>query len=65
MMQTVKVTVLIFVGSVVLNACGLRGPLYLPDEGPDAKPVSETEATTEAEEEVNGIDGKEQKPDSG
>ncbi len=33
-MQTVKTLSLIFLCAALLGACGLRGPLYLPDEDP-------------------------------
>lgn len=31
-MQTVKTSLLLLVCSACLGACGLKGPLYLPDE---------------------------------
>jgi predicted small lipoprotein YifL len=40
-MQTLKTTLLILLSAVVLSACGLRGPLYLPDEDPATDPTSE------------------------
>ena len=46
-MQTVKTTVLILISVAVLGACGLRGPLYLPDEDPAAKPNTEGDASVD------------------
>jgi len=40
-MQTVKTTLLILVYTAVLSACGLKGPLYLPEQDPDSKPAVE------------------------
>ena len=35
-MQTVKTTLLFLLCASLLGACGLKGPLYLPDENPPA-----------------------------
>jgi predicted small lipoprotein YifL len=43
-MQTVKTALLILISIAVLGACGLRGPLYLPDEDPATKPNTEGDA---------------------
>ncbi len=67
-MQTVKVVLLILTTVVVLGACGLKGPLYLPTEGP----VSETDtgqetktATDETEKEDDAEKEDSKKKDSG
>ncbi len=39
-MQTVKTLSLILLCTILLGACGLRGPLYLEDADPSAAPVS-------------------------
>jgi len=33
-MQTVKTTLLLLICITLLGACGLKGPLYLPEEKP-------------------------------
>jgi len=40
-MQTLKATLLILICIALLCACGLSGPLYLPDENPASKPAVE------------------------
>jgi len=40
-MQTAKTALLILICAALVGACGLRGPLYLPDEDPAAKPAVE------------------------
>jgi len=47
-MQTVKIILLILICAALLSACGLRGPLYLPDENPAAKPAVEQDKDNEA-----------------
>ena len=63
-MQTVKITFLILILLVLLGACGLKGPLYLPNESPvseaaieqEADPtVDETEEKEDSEEKGSGI----------
>ena len=46
-MQTVKTTLAILICAVLLCACGLRGPLYLPDEDPATKPAVEQDKDDE------------------
>ena len=58
-MQTVKTTLLILISVSLLGACGLRGPLYLPDEDPAAKPSTQEDAGTDAK------DGKDEENGSG
>lgn len=36
-MQTMRTTLLIIVCLTLLGACGLKGPLYLPEEKPAAE----------------------------
>ncbi len=55
-MQTVKIILLILICAALLNACGLRGPLYLPDENPAAKPAVEQESTADTDEEEDKDD---------
>lgn len=50
-MQTVKIILLILICAALLSACGLRGPLYLPDEKPATKPAVEQVSTAATEEE--------------
>lgn len=59
-MQTAKATLVILICVVLLGACGLRGPLYLPDENPDPKPATGQDSTSGDEE-----DNEEKKSDSG
>jgi len=42
-MQTVKTLSLIFLSAALLGACGLRGPLYLPDEDPSTSTATDLE----------------------
>ena len=55
-MQTVKIILLILICVALLSACGLRGPLYLPDENPAAKPAVEQDSTAATDEEENKDD---------
>ena len=45
-MQTVKTILIILVSTVLLGACGNKGPLYLPEEKPaiEQKSAAETDA---------------------
>jgi predicted small lipoprotein YifL len=54
-MQTVKIILLILICAALLSACGLRGPLYLPDENP-AKPAVEQDSAAGTDEEENKDD---------
>lgn len=51
LMQTVKFTLLALLSSCLLAACGLRGPLYLPEDEPTAKPDTAQNAESEESEE--------------
>ena len=59
-MQTVMSNLLILICVVTLTACGLKGPLYLPDDNPVLNPASAQESETdeaqkiEKEEEMEG-----------
>lgn len=46
-MQTVKITLVILVCAVLLGACGLKGPLYLPEEDPVSVPVPGPESSAD------------------
>jgi predicted small lipoprotein YifL len=37
-MQTKKLTLVILTSTALLGACGLKGPLYLPNENPASGP---------------------------
>ena len=52
-MQTVKTTLVILICAVLLGACGLRGPLYLPEEDPATKPAVEQDSAADTDEEKN------------
>ena len=49
-MQTVKVVLVILITVVVLGACGLKGPLYLPTENPVSETAIEQETETATDE---------------
>ena len=51
-MQTVISNLLILICVVMLTACGLKGPLYLPDENPARNPSSTQESETPDNEEI-------------
>lgn len=40
-MQTVKTISLVLLYAALLGACGLRGPLYLPDQDPSKAAANE------------------------
>lgn len=58
-MRTVKITLLLLLGSALLGACGLKGPLYLPEEKPAAEQAAPADANADKEK------AKEKKKDSG
>ena len=67
-MQTVKVVLLILITIIVLGACGLKGPLYLPQDEPVSGPATAQETDpvadeTQKEDEAKKEDSK--KKDSG
>ena len=49
-MQTTKAIILILICTVVLGACGNKGPLYLPDGKSTAKLASPVDDETDKEE---------------
>jgi len=66
-MQTVKLVILILICLIVLGACGLKGPLYLPSESPVAETATgqesdpttdETEKKQDATKKDSGINNK-------
>ena len=50
-MQTVKTALLILICAALVSACGLRGPLYLPDESQVAEPTVEQDSAEGTDEE--------------
>jgi predicted small lipoprotein YifL len=48
-MQTVKTSLLIFACLLCLAACGLKGPLYLPEEGTSPPATAQQESETDDE----------------
>ena len=46
-MQTVKAVSIILICFALLGACGLKGPLYLPDADPATQPVTEQDTAPE------------------
>lgn len=49
-MQTIRNVLLTSICLVLLGACGLKGPLYLPQEEPVTEPTAELEAEPAADE---------------
>jgi len=49
-MQTVKYSLLILICLALLGACGLKGPLYLPNENPAPKAVTDQESAPDSDE---------------
>ena len=67
-MQTVKAVLLILITVVALGACGLKGPLYLPQEQPVSESTAGQEADTVMEDAKQEDDAKKEdskKKDSG
>jgi predicted small lipoprotein YifL len=60
-MQSVKTSLVILVYVVLISACGLRGPLYLPDEEPASKPAVEQDSAAGTDEEKNKDDEEKDK----
>lgn len=60
-MQTVKNTLVLLISATLLGACGLKGPLYLPEDDLATVPVSESDSATEPAPE----DDKEETEDKG
>jgi predicted small lipoprotein YifL len=57
-MQTVKLLLLILISVIVLGACGLKGPLYLPTENPVSEPAMEQETDPATDETQQKGDSK-------
>jgi len=57
-MQTVKTTLIFLICAAMLGACGLKGPLYLPEDEPAS---GQTKAAQDAGQEKD----KDKKKDSG
>jgi predicted small lipoprotein YifL len=64
-MQTAKAILLILLNIALVTACGLRGPLYLPDESPTAEPATEQGSVADADDADKTDDDKKKKTDSG
>jgi len=64
-MQTVKATILILIYTTLLAACGLKGPLYISNEGPPPTEHEAGPATDKAEskEEAEADKENNSKPD--
>jgi predicted small lipoprotein YifL len=60
-MQSVKTSLVILVYVALISACGLRGPLYLPDENPTTKPDVEQGSAADTDEEKNKDDEEKDK----
>jgi predicted small lipoprotein YifL len=58
-MRTVKITLLLLLCSALLGACGLKGPLYLPEDKPAAEQAAPADANADKEKAI------EKKKDSG
>jgi len=50
-MQTAKTTLLILICASALGACGLKGPLYLPEEKPAVEQATTVDSDAEKENE--------------
>ena len=48
-MQTVRIVLLILIYIFLLGACGLKGPLYLPQDEPASKTAATAETGSPAE----------------
>ena len=46
-MQTVRITLVILVCTLLIGACGLKGPLYLPEDEPVSVPVPGPESSAD------------------
>lgn len=49
-MQTVKTSLTLIICVALLSACGLKGPLYLPDDKPDSNPATAQPSTADIDE---------------
>ena len=59
-MRTVKITLMLLLCSTLLGACGLKGPLYLPEDKRAAEQAAPADAEAADKEKA-----KEKKKDSG
>ena len=57
-MQTMKTTLLVLMCLALLGACGLKGPLYLPEDKPVVKQTSSPGTDEEKEKEKDKDTGK-------
>ena len=55
-MQSVKTSLLLLIGIAILAGCGLRGPLYIPDEETVTEPAIEQDSKTDTDETDTGDD---------
>jgi predicted small lipoprotein YifL len=60
-MQSAKVILLILICVGLLGACGLKGPLYLPDDDPAAKSADKQQSSQTADGTKDGKDTKKDK----
>jgi predicted small lipoprotein YifL len=60
-MQTVKATLVILISLILLGACGLKGPLYLPSESPVSESAVGQESDSKTDETTIEEDEKEKK----
>lgn len=56
-MSLAKISLLLLVFTCIVAACGLRGPLYLPDEEQTTKPATEQGAGKAQKKEQENEDG--------
>lgn len=61
MMKTFKNALIILTIAALAGACGLRGPLYLPDEEPEGTPILEQDLSAD----TDGSDDVDKKEDGG
>ena len=57
-MQTAKAILMLLICVGLLSACGLKGPLYLPQDEPIAQPATETPAGGSKDEEERKKDSQ-------
>ena len=56
-MSLAKISLLLLFSACMLAACGLRGPLYLPDDEQTTKPATGQEASKAQKKEQENEDG--------
>jgi predicted small lipoprotein YifL len=64
-MQTIRTILMILISTVVLSACGLRGPLYLPEEDPATTPGVEQETNGSEDKKEDKKEDQEKESDPG